>query len=95
MECLAQMYEERKDDFYQHLNNAEKYICDRCGVAELRADEYSNNRTKTGIFCDECYSWIHLKKWKCFDCGSSGTIRSERNLYKKCQCGNIVELVQK
>jgi len=63
--------------FYDHLNNAEKYLCDRCGVAELREDEYNKNRKNDSIYCDECWNWIHLKKWTDKD-GNHHTLRSER-----------------
>jgi len=78
--------------FYDHINNAEKYLCDRCNIVELREDEWSNNQNERGIYCDECWNWIHLKTWKCKKCNSSGTIRSERIVIKKCQCGNMIQL---
>ncbi len=64
-------------DFYDHLNDGEKYLCDRCGIVELRADEYYSNRKNDFIYCDECFYWIHLQKWTDSD-GHSHTIRSER-----------------
>ena len=64
-------------DYYDHLNNAEKYLCDRCGTVELRADEYDTNRKNNFIYCDECWCWIHLQHYTNSD-GHSITIRSER-----------------
>ncbi len=64
-------------DFYDHLNDGEKYLCDRCGTSQLRGDEYYTNRKNNFIYCDECWNWIHLQKWTDKD-GHSITIRSER-----------------
>lgn len=57
-------------------------------------------------YCMKCYFWINLSKYKCSKCGNSGShrihklnfisrllvIKSKKNVYKKCQCGNKVEL---
>lgn len=59
-------------------------------------------------YCLKCFFWIHLAKWKCYSCGNTGThrihemgflhrflvIKKIKNVYKNCQCGNIVELQQ-
>jgi len=59
-------------------------------------------------YCLKCFFWINLSEYKCNNCGSSGThrihelgllhrflvIKKRKNVYKNCQCGNIVELIQ-
>ncbi len=59
-------------------------------------------------YCLKCFFWINLAKWKCDMCNASGThrihkigflhrflvIKKRKNVYKNCQCGNIVELIQ-
>jgi len=63
-------------EYYSNINDAQKYICDRCGVAELRVDEYQNNRNERGVYCEECWNWIHLITWT--DSKGYHTLRSER-----------------
>ena len=60
-------------------------------------------------YCLKCFFWINLSVWKCDNCHSSGThrihklnfisrwlvIKSKKNVYHTCQCGNTVELTQK
>ena len=61
------------------LNSGMKYFCDRCKVVELREDEWNNNRNIRGVYCDECWCWIHLQKWTDKD-GHKIIIRSERKV---------------
>lgn len=60
-------------------------------------------------YCLKCFFYINLSEWKCEKCSSSGThrihklnfisrllvIKQKKNIYKKCGCGNMVELKQK
>jgi len=60
-------------------------------------------------YCLKCFFYINLSEYKCSSCGNTGThkihklnfisrllvIKQKKNVYKNCQCGNIVELVQK
>lgn len=60
-------------------------------------------------YCLKCYFYINLSEWKCDKCKASGThrihklnfisrllvIKQKKNVYKKCQCGNKVELTAK
>jgi len=68
--------------FYEMLNQGMKYLCDKCSVVELREDEWSNNRNQRGVYCDECWTWIHLQKWTDKK-GNKHTIRSERIVLNK------------
>lgn len=77
-------------NFYDYINDGLKYICDRCSVTELRFDEYRKNWNIPYHYCDECWNYINLKKWKCNKCYASGTHRSERLLPKTCSCGEII-----
>lgn len=59
-------------------------------------------------YCLKCFFWINLSEWKCDNCKCSGThrihkegflsrfliIKQRKNVYKICQCSNIVELKQ-
>jgi len=65
--------------FYEMLNNGMKYICDRDHVTVLREDEWNNNRNIRGVYCDECWCWIHLQTWTDAN-GNNYTLRSERKL---------------
>lgn len=69
--------------YYDGINSGEKYFCDRCGITQLRYDEYNNNvrdivDSKDKMrYCDECRNWINLQHWTDED-GNFHTIRSER-----------------
>ena len=65
--------------FYDHLNNGEKYLCDRCNVVELLEHEYKFNHANGSIYCELCWNWIHLKKWT-DEKGNKHTLRSEREI---------------
>ena len=30
--------------YYDHINNAEKYLCDRCNFVELNEEQYDNHK---------------------------------------------------
>ncbi len=66
--------------FWERFNSGMKYLCDRCNVVELRYDEYDTNRNARGIYCDECWCYIHLQTWT--DEKGTHTIRSERIVLK-------------
>lgn len=85
-------------EYYDKVNDGNYYLCDRCNVVKLRHDEYENNKVviviENGInmdyrYCDECHNYIYLKKWMCNICSGTGTLRSERTIYKE-HCGNEV-----
>ncbi len=63
--------------FYETDGLGSSYLCDRCGITKLRYDEWDKNRNARGVYCDECWCWIHLQKWTDSD-GNIHTIRSER-----------------
>jgi len=57
-------------------------------------------------YCLKCFFWINLSEYKCDSCGNIGThrihkmgflhrflvIKQRKNVYKICQCSNLVEL---
>ncbi len=63
--------------FYDHLNNGEKYFCDKCNVAELIENEYYTNRANGYIYCELCWNYIRLQSWT-DSMGNKHTLRSER-----------------
>ena len=80
------MYSEQgnfKMSFYNHINNSEKYLCDRCKVAELNAEQYDNhkrpieNSDDVFRYCDECWNWIRIQTWTDKN-GGVHSVRSER-----------------
>jgi len=82
-------------DFFEHINQGESYCCDRCNVVELRYDEYINNRKNGFIYCDECYIYIELQKYKCIYCTQERSFRSERLLPFECECGGLTVCLSK
>ena len=80
-------------EYYDHLNNGEKYTCDKCQTATLGAHEYDQYIVMQYHYCELCWNYVHLKKGICDKCGSSMTNRSESETKLiKCGCGNEVEL---
>ena len=71
--------------FYDHLNNGEKYFCDRCNVAELTEYEYLNNRrdiegsNEKFIYCELCRWFVTLQKWTDSK-GNKHTRRTDREV---------------
>jgi len=66
-------------EFYDGINSGLIYVCDRCNVTSLREDEFLKNIKKDYKYCDECYTWLHLQRWK-DDKGNTYTLRSERKI---------------
>ena len=69
--------------YYEGINQGDHYLCDRCEVAKLRADEFElnvrdivNSEDKMR-YCDECRNWITLQTFTDKD-GNFHTLRSER-----------------
>ncbi len=65
--------------FYETDGLGSSYLCDRCDTSKLRYDEWDKNRNLKGVYCDECWCWIHLQHYTNSD-GHSITIRSERKI---------------
>ena len=69
--------------YYEGINQGDDYMCDRCEVAKLRADEFNDNvrdivdSTDKMRYCDECRNYINLQTWTDKD-GNTHTLRSER-----------------
>jgi len=59
-------------EYYDHLNEGEKYSCDKCGVVNLSANEYDNYIIMQYHYCEPCWNYVHLKKGTC-ECGNSMT----------------------
>ena len=78
-------------EYWEGINQGDDYMCDRCNVSKLSHYEYEGNHNpdNNNRYCTECANWIILKKWKCNNCESSGTMRNERLLPKVC-CGQEV-----
>ena len=70
-------------DYWTGKNQGDYYLCDRCNVAKLGFDEYTNNKRPIENsndymrYCDECRNWITLQTWTDSQ-GNKHTIRSER-----------------
>ena len=73
-------------EYWKGINQGDDYMCDRCNVVKLKVDEYyGNHNPDTGNrYCNECTTYIILRKWECNKCHSSGTMRNERLLPKVC-----------
>jgi len=80
-------------EYYDHLNEGEKYLCDKCNVAELSAHDYDQYIQFQYHYCEPCWNYLHLKKGKCESCGATHTNRNEyAKIIINCGCGKEVEL---
>jgi len=70
-------------EYWEGINQGDYYLCDRCEITQLRADEFNDNvrdivdSEDKMRYCDECRNWINLQHYTDKD-GNSYTIRSER-----------------
>ncbi len=80
-------------EYYDHLNEGEKYSCDKCQVVNLSAIEYDSYIIMQYHYCEGCWNYVHLKKGTCDKCGSYMTNRNDYDsIFITCGCGNEVEL---
>ena len=80
-------------EYYDGVNEGGFYMCDKCEVVKLSPEEFVNHIQYQFHYCELCWNYIHLKKGKCEECGSSFTRRNERPLgLEKCSCGNEVQM---
>jgi hypothetical protein len=80
-------------EYYDHLNEGEKYACDKCDVVNLSGIEYDSYIVMQYHYCEPCWNYVHLKKGTCDSCGSKMTNRNEyASIFIKCGCGKEVEL---
>mgnify|MGYP000420884566 FL=1 len=69
--------------YYEGINQGDYYLCDRCNVSKLRADEFNSNvrsivdSDDKMRYCDECRNYINLQTFTDKD-GNFHTLRSER-----------------
>lgn len=67
--------------FWDRYNDGLRYMCDKCKVVELKYDEWDSNRNVRGIYCEECWNYIHLQTW-IDENGNTHSLRSERLILK-------------
>ena len=85
-------------EWYENVRNGLSPICDRCAdvkgeMTNINIEQFQYNRYGDKTFCEGCWNWIHLKKWKCDTCGLTGSLRSEKLPIKVC-CGREVSWYQ-
>lgn len=75
------------------------YICDLCqekglNYMDLGIIDYLFHKNNRGRYCQWCWNWINLKKFKCENCKTSGSIRSEHltSIMVCTGCSNLVKL---
>jgi hypothetical protein len=79
-------------EYYDHLNEGDKYSCDKCKVVNLSATEYDSYIVMQYHYCEPCWNYVHLKKGTC-TCGNTMTNRNEyASIFINCSCGKEVEL---
>ena len=81
-------------DYWKGKNQGDYYLCDRCNVSKLSHYEYEGNYNpdNNNRYCTECVNYIIIRKWKCNNCESTGTMRHERILPKVCCEENVIWL---
>ena len=80
--------------YWEGKNQGDYYLCDRCNVSKLSHYEYEGNYNpdNNNRYCTECVNYIIIRKWKCNNCESTGTMRHERILPKVCCEENVIWL---
>lgn len=68
-------------EWYENVRNGFTPLCDRCNE-NINRDEFFTQRNHRGVYCEGCWNWIHLRKWKCNICQATGSHRSEKLLPK-------------
>ena len=68
-------------EWYENVRNGWSALCDRCSV-NINKDEFFSQRNQRGVYCDKCWTYINLQKWKCIVCNSTGTHRSYMKIVK-------------
>lgn len=80
-------------EWYNMVRSGYSALCDRC-YENINRDEFFTQRNQRGVYCEKCWNWLHLRKWECKKCHSTGTHRSERIL-PLIHCGENVTWLQK
>ena len=78
-------------EWYECVRAGLEALCDRCNE-NISKDNFDSNRNQRGVYCYSCWNFIHLRKWKCNTCKSTGTMRNERLLPKICCEENVIWL---
>jgi len=80
--------------YWEGKNQGDYYLCDRCNVSKLSHYEYEGNYNpdNNNRYCTECVNYIIIRKWKCNNCESTGSMRNERILPKVCCEENVIWL---
>ena len=80
--------------YWEGKNQGDYYLCDRCNVSKLSHYEYEGNYNpdNNNRYCTECVNYIIIRKWKCNNCESTGSMRHERILPKVCCEENVIWL---
>jgi hypothetical protein len=80
-------------EWYEGVRAGLSQFCDRClslnKITNINRDEFFTQRNQRGVYCEGCWNWIHLRKWKCSICQATGTLRNERLLDLN-HCGELV-----
>jgi len=80
------------EEYYNHINNGQKYICDayKCTV-ELGEHEYNNYITESMRLCESHWNYFRLKQGSCPKCKVKLKIRNEMGEYViDCDCGSKI-----
>lgn len=81
-------------EWYENVRNGFIPLCDRCidvkgEATNINIENFQFNRYGDKVYCDGCWNWIHLMKFRCDICKSSGSMRSKVRPFKLC-CGREV-----
>ena len=75
-------------EWYENVRNGFIPLCDRCNE-NINRDEFFTQRNHRGVYCEKCWNFVNLRKWKCIVCSSTGSLRNERLLDLN-HCGELV-----
>ncbi len=78
-----------EQEWYDNIRNGWIPLCDKCNE-NINRDNFFDNRNERGVYCEKCWNYIHIRKWECDTCKSTGSMRHESEILLKNCCGNEV-----
>ncbi len=78
-------------EWYSNVRNGWTPSCDKCNE-NINRDNFTHNRNERGVYCEKCWNYIHIRKWECDTCKSTGSMRHEIILPKVCCEENVTWL---
>jgi len=83
-------------------------ICDRCLDVDHKSTKIgfwdyllrrkiikTTQGIKLRVYCKDCWNYIRLGRYKCRNCGETGTNRTKNDKYRCGKCNYMIKLVRR